>query len=137
MGILDLSNQGMDDTPELVFLEKGTEVEVRIVNVTRDEDKNGTEYIMPFYEVINHPEADQIPEFSDYMPLPDSDETEKENMKRKRRLNDFAQAFNFSWAQPVNIPNDLKGKTGFVIVGYGESDDYGPQNKVRKYVTGA
>lgn len=133
--ILDLTGMGMDEVLPEVILPKGTEVEVRITNVNKDTDKNGNDYIMPYFEVINHEDADSIPEFSDYIPLPDSEATVKENNKRKNKINGFLQAFGVDSLR-LNL-QELKGLTGFVIVGYRESDDYGAQNTVRKYVTGA
>jgi hypothetical protein len=132
--ILDLSNMGLDETTQLVYLPKGTEVEVRIVNVVKDVDKNGEDYIMPYFEVINHEDADAIPEFSTYIPFPSNAQTPKENNKRKLRLSSFLQAFDVDGVM-VNL-KELKGLTGFVVVGYKETEDYGPQNTVNKFVTG-
>ena len=131
---VDLSSVDLDDTHEETVIEAGTESELRIVSFLKDKDKNGKDYIMPFYEIMDDPYSK---EFGDYMPLPTGDMSPKEKNKSALRMRAFAEAFDISFAGSLDVKNDVIGKTGWAILGIGKDQDGNEINRIRKYVTGA
>lgn len=130
---VDLSNYDPDDIPEGKVHPDGTEVNARISRISKDNDKNGTPYLMPWFEDSEDP---NVEDWNDYLPLPEADETEKENGKRLRRLKAFDTSFDLGiFSGPFNT-EDAKGATGWMIVGIGSGRDGEEQNKVNKYLEG-
>ncbi len=125
--IVDLSNMGVDNVPETVLLDKGAEVELRIVGMTSGEDKNNQPYIMFFYDVPDQPEVDEI---SDFIGLPNANREERDNIKSKRKLKAIGQCFDIDWSQQVSA-DDVKGKRGFGIIGLNKDKT---QNVVSEYI---
>lgn len=133
MSIINLAQHAIDETPELELLPNKTEAEVRIINVIQGTDKNGNDYLSPFFEVLDQP---NVGEFSDFLGLPSGQLPDADNNKRKRRLQQFGEAFDIDWSGDVDL-DDLRGKTGFVIVNVRPArDGYEASNGVSKYVAG-
>ena len=130
--ILNLAQHAIDSTPELELMPAGSEVQARIITCRRAEDKNGTPYLGPYFDV---PDELNVAEFSDYIPLPEDSAPEGENQKRKRKLQAFGEAFDIDWSGDVDL-DGLGGSLGYVILGVKKSDEYGDQNNVRKYLGG-
>jgi hypothetical protein len=132
MSIIDLTNMAMDDTFELTVLPKGEEAKLRLLNIADGTDKNGNNYMMPFFESVDDP---YCKEFGDYMPLPREDMSPKELNNAKNRINSFCVAFNIDLSQPIDIET-VRGNEGWAILGIGSDQDDQPVNKINKYVTG-
>ena len=128
---IDLSNYNPDDIPEGKIHPEGTEVYSRISRISKDTDKNGTPYMMPWFEDVDDP---NVEDWSDYLPLPETEATEKENGRRLRRLKAFDEAFNLGLFQGTFSLDDAKSATGYQIVGIGKDMDGNPNNKVKKYL---
>ena len=132
MSILDLTGADIDNTFEPEVLPKGEEVELRITGVNKDKNKNGEDYIMPFYEVVGMP---RVKEFGDYLPLPNSNMNEKQLNQARLKLKSFFIAFGIDYTGEVNL-DECVGATGSAILGMGKDMDDQPQNKISKYVAG-
>lgn len=132
--IINLAESNLDDYFEPTTVKAGEEYRLRIVNVIQGTDKNGMNYLMPFFEVVEEP---YCKEFGDYMPLPDpSNMTPKDLNKAKLRLVSFFRAFDIEYHG--DIPTDeLQGKEGWAILGMGKDQDDAPVNKVNRYIQGA
>jgi hypothetical protein len=131
---VDFSGINPDDIPEGEVHPDGTECEIRITNITQGTDKNGVPYIMPWYE---DPGNVNVKDFSDYLPRPTNDATEKENGNRIRKLASFAKCFSLDLFVPEFNLDEAKGATGFVLLGLGKDRDGGDINKVKKYLANA
>lgn len=131
---VDLSNYDPDEIPEGKVHPEGTELKARISRMSKDTDKNNTPYLMPWFEDCEDP---NVEDWNDYLPLPEADETDKENGKRLRRLKAFDTSFNVGLfaGGPFNV-DDAKGNEGWMIVGVGKGKDGEDQNKVNKYLDG-
>jgi hypothetical protein len=128
---IDLTNYNPDEIPEGEIHPAGTEVEARISRVAKDIDKNNTPYLMPWFE---DPQNANIEDFNDYIPLPTSEDSEKDKGKKLRKLKAFGEAFDIDFfGAPISM-EEMKGRIGWLIVGVGESQDGNPQNSVKKYV---
>lgn len=133
--IINLAQYAIDKAPEAEILAAGTEAELRIISMKKDEDKNGDEYILPVFDVPDEP---NVLEFSDFMGLPSmamKANDEKKYLKCLRKLQAFGLAFDIDWSEEFAI-EELVGKRGYAILGIRKSDEYGNQNSIRKYVAG-
>lgn len=129
---IDLSNYDPDDIPEGKIHEAGAEVQATISRMTKDVDKNGTPYIMPWFEDREDP---NVEDWNDYLPLPDKEDTEKDKGKKLRKLNAFDKAFELGIFNGEFKVEDAKGASGWVILGVGSDAEGNPSNSVKKYVT--
>lgn len=121
----------LDDVVEPRTAPADSEQELRIVDVRVDNDKNGHPYMMPRFELVDDPYAK---EFSDFLRLPHEEQTAKEANRTKYRLKNFYEAFGVDYSRGVT-PEDLKGKTGWAILGLRESSlDGEDENHIRRYV---
>ena len=128
---IDLSSYDPENIPEGKVHPDGTEVHARISRMTKDNDKNGTPYLMPWFEDSEDP---NVEDWNDYLPLPIGDDTEKEKGKKLRRLKAFDDAFGLGIFNGSFNVEDAKGATGWMLVGIGKSQDGEDNNKVKKYL---
>jgi len=128
---IDLSNYNPDEIPEGKIHPDGTEVNARIRSMGKDTDKNGTPYLMPWFE---DSEDANVEDWSDYIPLPTADDTEKDVGKKLRKLKAFDEAYDLGIFQSAFDVDSAKGSMGFQIVGVGSDQDGNPNNKVKKYL---
>ena len=127
--IINLAQHAIDSVPELELLPAGTEAELRIINILCGEDKNGDNYIMPFFDVPDEPNVQEI---SKYMVEPAEGMPESKYNKARRDLLAFGQAFDIDWSGEVNL-DEQAGKTGYAILGVSKD---GTQNTIRKFLGG-
>ena len=130
---IDLSGVNFDETFEPTVLADGEEAELRIVSFMKNVDKNGRDFIMPFFEI---PEDQFSKEFGDFLPLPHAEMSPKEKNTALLKLQGFSEAFGIDLSSQLDIKNDIVGQTGWAILGVGKDQDGNPTNKIRKYVRG-
>lgn len=132
--ILDLTGAGLDETFEPTTVKAGEEYELTIVNAIMGIDKNGVNYLMPFYEVDIDP---YCKEFGHYLPLPNpSLMNEKELNKSRLDLIAFTTAFGIEISDKMDL-EEWKGMKGWAILGMGKDQESQPVNKINKYVVSA
>ena len=86
---------------------------------------------MPWFEDADDP---NVEDWNDYLPLPQADQTEKENGRRLRKLKNFDECFDLGiFSQAFNV-DDAKRATGYQILGVGKNQDGEDNNKVKKYL---
>lgn len=132
MSIIDLTQAGLDETFETTVLPKGEEAELRIINIIEGKDKNGNNFIMPFFESTEDP---YCKEFGDYLPLPNANMGVKELQKAKSRLSKFFAAFDIDASRPIDL-DECMGKIGWAILGLGKDQEGEEVNKISKYLVG-
>ena len=130
---LNLSDVDLTDVFEPTVAQKGTEAELRIISMLPGIDKNGNNFIMPFFEIMDEPYSK---EFGDYLPLPNDSMSPKERNNAKLKLIAFSTAFDIDLSGELDIKNDIVGKTGWAILGVGKDKEDQPNNKISKYVAG-
>jgi hypothetical protein len=129
MSVLDLDLEG---AVEPTIVEANEEYELRIMSCLKRDDKNGYEYIMPFFEIIEEPIAK---EFGKFMYLPDSGRmSEKELNKCKWTLTVFCDSFGIDHTKTIDHEADLPGLTGWAILGLGTDRDGEECNTIKKFV---
>ena len=137
MSLVDYSDleRDIDDAPEPKVLNRGAEVNARIIFVNEGiSDKNGAQWYMPAFDVPDDP---MVVEFNDFFwDLSERKKVDPKQFQRNLyRFKKFAEAFDIDYSRPFSWTDDLLGKEGWVILGT-KKDDYGEKNSVSKYVSG-
>lgn len=136
MSLIDYSDMEQEilDAQEPTTLPKGTEVQVRIIQVRPGtSEKNDANYLMPIYEVLGDG-MEMIKEVSDFLWVLDKEAlTAKEYARALDQFKKFAKCFGIDLSRPFDT-EDLIGLEGWIILGLRKSDEYGEQNNVSKYV---
>lgn len=126
------------DATEPIAVDPG-EYLVRIIGCRRDKednilrtDKNGGKYFMPMFELPNELAAKT---FSHFVRIPDNNMDEKQANSAKWELESFKRAFGV--AEGGFDLNALEGVEGYAILSKEDSDEYGEQNRIKKFIAGA
>lgn len=129
MTVVDIN---VDDVQELEVLNPG-EYQVRIDNaeIRESDNPNFDKYLLLRLVPDEHPNAKSI---SHVIMLPCSQMDEREVMNRKRDIKNFVEAFNYNASNGIN-DEELVGLTGWALLGVENDDEYGEQNRVRRFVT--
>lgn len=124
----------INEAPEPITLPKGSEVKARIISVRSGiSDKNGATWYQPVFDVPKQPLVKEFNAF--FWDLADRSKLEeKQAMNALRDFKNFAQAFGIDYSKPFSWEDDLIGLEGWVILGSKNSDEYGTQNTVQKYL---
>lgn len=128
MSLLELD---LDDAVEPTIVEADEEYKLRIVSCIKGTNKNGKDYIMPFFEPTDHPTAK---EFGKYMPLPDDDMSPKELNNCKWILRTFCESFSIDHTRSIDHSVELPGQTGWAILGLGTDRDGEECNTIKKFI---
>lgn len=127
--MLDLS---FDNVVEYEARPEG-EYEVRIEDIEQKTGDKGT-YIRATLMIVGDDFAKTI---SHVMMLPGQADDARKRNNRLLAIQRFYAAFGVDYKNgPVNI-SDLPGLTAWAILGLESSDQYGDQNRVKRWVTGA
>ncbi|MCK5607082.1 hypothetical protein KAR91_34680 [Candidatus Pacearchaeota archaeon] len=126
-----IENLDLDEAKEPTVVDANEEVELRIVSCRKDNNKNNEPYIMPRFEVVGD---DYAKEFTKYLNLPTSNMGAKQLNQCKWGLKAFFECFRIDHTRSIDHEQDLPGETGWAIVGVGESEEYGEQNYVKKFI---
>lgn len=133
MSIIDLTTENLDDAVEPTVVDGDNEYKLRIVDCKMDTNKNGMPYILPRFEISDEPLSK---EFTRYLALPHKDMTDKKLNSTKLMLKRFFEAFGIDPNSPIDV-EDLVGLEGWAILGVENSEQYGDQNYIKRFVTGA
>lgn len=130
--VYDLGEMNLDAGQEPKAVEAGQEVKVTIIGCKKDVDKNDHKYIQPRFEMVDFPLSK---DFTAFFHIPDvSWMTAKQLNGARFGMKNFLTCFGIDPASRISFEDDLPGHTGWVIVGKSESDEYGEQNFVKKFV---
>lgn len=118
---------------ELAFVKFKKDDDAGIVLFTGDEDEE-RRYIMPFLEVVNHPDAHLFKEFNHYLGLPADWMSAKEKQRCLSELDAFGKAFGIDMFGGQIDEEDFQGRTCAAILTVQESEVYGDQNRVKQFL---
>lgn len=128
MGFMDTN---LEDVQDLVVLEAG-EYQLRCVSAEIKISAKGNEYLNIRLDVPEVMNADDIYHI---LMAPDGEDAKKDN-KRKIAIRDALAAFGVGYDALTN-PEILEGLTVWAILGVEEDEEYGPKNRVKRFITGA
>jgi hypothetical protein len=132
MPIIDFSDMGLDDLPELKILPAGTEAKLRILDVSIKPDRNGDEMLQIRLDVADEPNVKEV-----YWQchFPKASMNDKRVFMLKQFLSGFCEAFEID-KTAANDTNDWVGKEGWAILGVRSDPKYGDSNEVTRWVRG-
>lgn len=82
------------------------------------------------------PDITNAKDVTHVMMLPDpSKEDAKQVNKRKLQIRELMQAIGLDWSGRIDL-DAMKGMECWAILGLEESEEYGEQNRIRRFVTG-
>jgi len=128
MGFLDIN---LDDAVEPTAVPGDQEYKLRITDMREANDKNGQPYILPRFEIIGEPTTK---EFTKFLRLPNDEQNEKQKNSTKWGLKVFFDTFDIN-SSTANT-NEMIGQEGWAILGQEETEEWGEQNFVKKFVVG-
>jgi len=127
MGFLDYD---INDAVEPTAMAGDQEYKIRITSCDQSVDKNGAPYLLPRFEVVGEPTAK---EFTKFLRMPHDGLNDKQMNNAKWALKLFADAFELDLSS-IESPDDLVGCEGWAILGLEETDQWGEQNFVKKFI---
>ena len=131
MSFLDLN---LNDVPELEVLADG-EYELRVTGAelkSYSNAKGAGQFISLSFDCPAEPNSKGI-YHTLFLPNPGDDEKKRNNALRSIKY--FCDAFGVDYSQGIDIEG-LVGVTGWAILKTESSEDYGDQNRIRRFVTG-
>jgi len=123
MVMLDLD---VGDAQEPITVAADTEAKLRIVSGKLSQNKD---YLVPRFEIVDEPLAK---EFTHPIQLPHGEMSDKELNRAKWNMKVFLDTFELP--SQFSPEDDLPGAEGWAILGLQESDDYGEQNTIKKFL---
>jgi len=120
----------VSDAEEPKVVPANEEYKLRILDATSANDKNDEPFLLPRFEVVDEPLSK---DFTKFLRLPHDDLNEKQLARAQWGLKLFLTAFELPTKGKVD-PEDMKGKTGWAILGIEENEQYGEQNYVKKFI---
>lgn len=127
----------MDDVVDLKTLPTGTEAKVRLLKFNTGTDKNGADYYQPRLEVADDP---YCKDFTYFLGLPSQYDDAKQMNQKKQKIKDFCLAFGVQPPPTITAvrelfdSGDLIGLEAWAVLVEKETDEYGMQNEVRKFI---
>ncbi len=127
-------NVSFDDVYDPITVPAGTEAQLRIIDAEiKVSAKTGGPFLQVRFDVPGEPTSKDI---QHVMMLPTAQDDMKKQNARKLALRTFLLAFGLPTDRPVP-PSEMVGATGWGILDEEESKEYGKQNRVRRFITGA
>ncbi len=125
----------LDDAVELSTVRSG-EYKVRLLQINEGIDKNGSEYVQPRLEIANDL---YTKDFTYFIGLPGPYDDAKQMNKKKLKINDFCLAFGtrmqtISEFKELCKSGDLIGMEAWAVLKEKESDEYGMQNEIVRFI---
>jgi len=132
MGFLDINTQA---AVEPSIADAG-EAKLRIIGYVTDEndnairkDKNGNNYFMPLFEIVDNPTAKEL---NDFMGLPSDSMTDKERNKSLWKVASFEKCFSI---EECKDHNESIGHEGYVMLGQRTNKMSGEEeNFIKRYM---
>lgn len=128
---LDLN---LSDVPEPRIVDGGREYKLKIENVeikeSRGEKTAGQKMLSIRLSIVDEPDTQGV--FENIM-LPSDQMDDDQNNQRRRQLKRLVEAIGWDASRGFNI-DELVGQTFWAVLDAEESDQYGKQNRVKRYM---
>jgi len=108
----------------------GGEYQLQIVGAIMGVDKNGHDYFLPTFGILNEPYSK---DFTKFFGVPHDEMNEKQINAAKFNLGAFKDCFGIKKGK--FSMDEILGNTGWAILGLGKEDpEYGVQNYIKKFI---
>lgn len=128
--ILDVNS---NDVPEFITLPDGSEVELRIVSADMKNSKAGDPMLALRLDIPAEP---LVKDINHFIMLPNNKDTEKQSAQKLNRVKEFKAAFGLPAIGGI-AKEDMEGAMGWGILAEEESEEYGKQNRVKRFIVGS
>jgi len=126
---LDLGN--LEEVPELTTLPDGSEAELVISTIEVRVSKNtGGKFIYVIFDIVGEPNTKSI---THVMMLPTDKDDDKRKNQRLRAIRHFYEAFGIPTSGSVDL-SSFVGNTGWAILREEADEEYGTQNRIRRFI---
>ena len=132
MSMLDLAALDLENAPEIKAVPANEEYKLRIIDCKAGRDKNEDDFLLPRFEVVDHPTSK---DFTRYIRLPSDSMDDKKMAKTKSLLRTFFECFDVDLSRKFDPEDFLPGLEGWAILGLEESEEWGEQNYIKKFIT--
>ncbi len=128
---LDLG-EDLSDVPEMHSVPKGEyQLQLLEAGVQNQKPEKGTgRFIIARFDVATDPSAKTI---THVMMLPDGNQKEKTNNLRKLGIKEFYETFNIPLTGEVDF-EDYVGNVGWALLKEEETEEYGMQNRINRFI---
>lgn len=130
MGSLLDIGEGVADAPEPKAVPADEEYKLRIIGATQDNDKNQEPYLLPRFDIDGQPLSK---DFTKFLRIPHSGLEEKDMIRARSSMRIFLTCFGLPTSGQIDL-EDMKGKTGWAILGIEETEQYGENNYVKRFI---
>ena len=134
----DMANE-VDDAEPLRAAPKG-EYELKLTDYLADKDTNkiirvkpGKQFVMPMYEVVDHPDAENFKGFSYYLQLPTDNLEGKERKRVSYAFKVWCQAHGVNWREEIDWA-ELKGRKVEAKLEVVNNPTFGEQNSIAMFI---
>lgn len=134
MSLMDFSaiEQEINNAPAPHILDKGTEVQVRIISSKEGvSEKNNAKWFIINFDVPSDPMAKEFSAFF-WNPLDNNKLDEKQKQQNNYAFQQFVKCFGID-LKSFDL-DSIVGKKGWVITGIKKDEEYGDKNSISKYV---
>lgn len=131
MSMIDPSEWNLDEAQEPTTVPDGTECRLRIIEVTKGIDKNGSNYYLPRFEIVDEPYAK---DFTQFLSEPNEKIPKRQLNRIKYNMLQFMTAFDIDRGGPTDPTEDWINHEGWAILGHKIDPQYGEQNYVKKFI---
>jgi len=125
--ILDVDSA---NAPEFHSLADGTEVELRISKAEVRNSKAGDPMLALRLDIPAEPYSKDINHF---IMLPNNKDDAKQTAQKQNNIKVFKATFGLPPTGPISS-EDMEGAKGWAILGEEETQEYGKQNKVKRFI---
>lgn len=127
---MSLLSMNLGDAVEPKAVPADEEYKIRILTVRSDTDKNDEPYLLPMFEIPDQPTSKG---FTKFLRIPHQGLDAKKLNSAKWGMTMFLEAFGMDPGRDFD-PEELVGKEGWAILGMEETEQYGEQNYVKKFI---
>jgi len=140
----DWEGENLNDSHEPTVAKEG-EYTIKLKDWKTDDeghvirlDSSDKKFMLPLMEVIDCEGSEFMKEFTHFLRLPSEEMTAKDNNKAKWNLKIFFESFGIDYQGRMDFSEVAEGDyTADVILGVQDNDEYGDQNYIKKFVSGA
>ena len=96
-------------------------------------NNSGDPYIMPEFEIVNHPESESFKSLNQYIGIPTKTMSSKRLKMAMAEFRRFCESFRIDPTSDIDLQEALNLEANAILT-YENSDAYGEQNRVKRFL---